>query len=494
VRFYLVGLSAIFLLASSFAFVDARWASIRNWQIILTLATIVYGFARNITGADLFLLKIPRSLRILFLASALLSMLVSTWSQYFSFHLNGIDFSIFDWMLYNTNHRQFMTSPVCECNHFGIHPSYVMLPLAPLHWLWPSPLMLQTVHAVMLWSGVFGVWRLAKLLWPHEVIAALASVAYLTNSWTGGLLNHGFHFEVFLLPFSMLFLVGWQQKKFWKWFLGLLLMLAAREDIAIYMLGFVAGILIGERKRWHDAVQMGIACVVFAFINLRIAQPYFLSLHGDLQQPHYLARFWGFYGNDPRSILVGMVSHPLAVIRDVVTSDWYLFFGSALLVPILSWQLFATFLPILIVYGTATGDWGMRQFAMHYAAPLIPFLFWGLLANLQLPYWRKRISYRIRLMWLAAGCVMLMLFGGGYQKFYAPNFAALAAVEKIKLDPQYLGRPVCVQTALFPHLPYEWDLRPLTAACKALPNAIVIADLSLDPMPMSKAELEALIN
>ena len=70
------------------------------------------------------------------------------------FRLNGIDFSIFDTML-KADFAQFGYSPICECNHLGIHPMGILLPLIPLHHWFSSPLFLVLLHPLIYFLGVW---------------------------------------------------------------------------------------------------------------------------------------------------------------------------------------------------------------------------------------------------------------------------------------------------------------------------------------------------
>ena len=75
--------------------------------------------------------------------SATLSWLAVALYARWSFRLNGFDYSIFDWMLASSSRGNFMWAPLCNCNHFLLHPSYWMLLLWPLHRLCNSSYLLQ---------------------------------------------------------------------------------------------------------------------------------------------------------------------------------------------------------------------------------------------------------------------------------------------------------------------------------------------------------------
>src|SRR5262249_48379598 len=82
---------------------------------------------------------------------------------------------IFDRMLYETNHGRFMYAPTAGLNHFGIHPTYVMVPLALLHRAFEGPLLLVLVTFVAIWAGVVPLWILVRRAWSED--AALLAAA-----------------------------------------------------------------------------------------------------------------------------------------------------------------------------------------------------------------------------------------------------------------------------------------------------------------------------
>jgi len=167
----------------------------RNWQIGLNAAMVLLLVLGRGWSAPTF--SIPSGIRTALWATSWLLFLSVQLTRFFSFGPNGYDFSIFDWMLYNTAHGNFGFSPIYGVNHFGVHASYVLLPLVPLHRLVETPLLLVTLNALALWAGVFPLWRLARDYFQSEGTALLIAIAYLTNSWVGKLVDGGFRPENF---------------------------------------------------------------------------------------------------------------------------------------------------------------------------------------------------------------------------------------------------------------------------------------------------------
>jgi hypothetical protein len=54
-------------------------------------------------------------------------------------------------------------------------------------------------------------------------------------------------------------------------------------------------------------------------------------------------------------------------------------------------------------------------------------------------------------------------------------------------------RPICVQPVLFPHLPYAWNLQPLSQSCIQQPGAVSLINSQLDPFPYNQAQLQQML-
>src|SRR5262245_6401953 len=93
------------------------------FNVLLVLSLAWGGGLREGGSSDV---KLPaRVKRLLAVAVAVYCVSVQL-GRYYSFAINGVDFSIFDWMLYNTNHGSFGYSPIYDVNHFGVHATYVL--------------------------------------------------------------------------------------------------------------------------------------------------------------------------------------------------------------------------------------------------------------------------------------------------------------------------------------------------------------------------------
>ncbi len=468
--------------------------NVRNSQIFLFGIFLLVMLFKRVCWDDLLTWRCsPRLWNALAVAS-LLSYLGTGVTHYLGLRLNGEDFSIFDWMLFNTNYREFMTSPICNmaapldvCHHFAIHPTYIMIPLAFFHRIFQEPLFLICVHSLALWAAIIPLRALAKRFLQHDVLVLAVLLAYLCNAYIGSILNHGFHVEVFYVPFGLSLLQAWVEKErtLWIW---LLLFLSVKEDGAFYMMALALGQMVLRPDDRRSYILFSVSTLVLA-VNLLLIQPYFLRVTGA-SVPSYL-RFWGHLGSSKGEIIQSIFTQPLTVLAMVLESHWYVLFGTLLFIPLLSPLALAAMAPALLIYGLSNIS-HMREYATYYSAPLIPFLFFGLVEGGQ-RLLQTRMRARQGLILIA--CLLFTLTGGGYQKFPPIAFQALRDLYEARNYLWTQARPlICAQTLLYPHLPYEWRIQPLSPECMQEPAALTIflRNSRYDSYPVGAREFLAL--
>jgi uncharacterized membrane protein len=493
-RFFIVQCGLFLLPLATMWLHPVLLGNVRNSQILLVFIFIIIIMKNKVTLDTLLAWRcLPKLWNALALTS-LLSFLATGVTHYLGLRLNGEDFSIFDWMLFNTNYREFMTSPICNmadpldvCHHFAIHPTYIMIPLAFLHRIFQEPLFLIAVHSLALWSAIIPLRALGRHFLKHDVLTLAVLLAYLCNAYVGSILNHGFHVEVFFVPFGLALMRAWVERRA-NWWVWLLLFLSVKEDGALYMIAMASAQIVLQRRDRRSYAIFIVSAAVLA-LNLLVVQPYFLQVTGA-SVPSYL-RFWGHLGSSKGEIIHTILTDPLATFTMVMESHWYILFGTLLFVPLLSPLGLAAMAPALLIYGLSNIS-HMREYATYYSAPLIPFLFFGLVEGGQRILKRNlRVAPGI----ILVDCLLFALTGGGYQKFPPIAFQALRDLYEARNYLWTQARPlICAQTLLYPHLPYEWRIQPLSPTCMQEPAALTIflRNSRYDSYPVGAREFVAM--
>jgi Predicted membrane protein (DUF2079) len=461
---------------------DAALSGARSFHLTLIVGAVIAGLVMRLPPRALLDASLPAWAERALLAAGLAFFLGCQVTNFAALEVNGVDFSIFDWMIHNAHSGKGMFSPIYGVNHLGVHPTWLLYLWVPLHALVDSPWWLVVSNALVLWLGTFPLLQLARALALPRAVGFLAALAYLTNPWLGRLLDGGFRPES-LYPVAGLFLaLAWVKQKTGLLAVAAASYLAVKEDAALHLLGLAAGALLFDRARWRSAAGVGVAALAVLVFNVGWLQPALLAPYG-VRQPTYVG-FWGQYGQTLPSIAGAMLTSPWRVLSGIATSSWFKFFLPALGLPLLARVPLAAMAPVIFLLGTS-GNVVMHDYRTYYPLPLLAFALWGLL----------EVAKRWNL--AAAGALVLFpLFGGGYatlawptqRNSFAPELAGLR--QRVEQSPEL----VCTQTILFPQLGYRANLVELSPDCLADARSVAVLHPELTPWPHSRAQLQAWIS
>lgn len=451
--------------------------SFRYPQLVIS-ALVLVAWWRKVP--DLSLGLDPKAWRWLALGSFVWLQLVAL-SWFLAFRVNGVDFSIFDWMLESTHRGRLGYSPIYEVNHFGVHSSFILLLWVPLHELVHTPLWLVVSAPLVVWMGVFPLRRLVRLACggPHGALELIAVLAWVGNPWMARSLHAGFRPELLLPLLSLWFLVGWIERSDEKVGLSLVALLCTKEDAVLFVIGFALAATLVERWRWRQALAVTTVSLGWLAIYALLLQP---RLTGHAQ-PGYWS-FWSDFGATPKAVVVGMLTHPWQVVVKVVTSKWWAFFLPLLLVPLRSVRAVGGLLPTVLLLGAANYEM-MRELGGYYALPLLAFAFFGVLDVWAV--WRSSPRMRVLEGVVLAALALFGCLGGAYPKV-VPFSPALHRQLADAWEVAKTAPIVCAQTSLFPHLGYSSRLEPLSEVdCPHRPGAVTLVNPALDLLPYDPA-------
>lgn len=398
-------------------------------------------------------------------------------THFLAFEINGVDFSIFEWQVGSTHQGHFGYSRIYEVNHFGVHSTFLMLLLVPLHALIESPWVLLLAGATLIWAGLFPIRRLAR--WangghPHGGLELIAMVAWLANPWFGKLLNSGFRIESFIPVLTAWFLVGWVERRRWLWAGAMLGLWFSKEDTTLFLASFALGAALLERARWREALTVAVTSLLWLGVYLRLLQPALLG------HPPLYTGFWSELGDTLPGVALGMLRHPLFVARRVLTSGWWTLAVPALFVPFRSVRAVFAMAPMLLLLGAATYEL-MHDFSAYYPVPLVPFMLFG-----ALEVWQRHPKARTG---VVLSLLTLPLFWGGYGRAVPVDRERLSGFEQVKAAIAN-DATVCAQNILFPHLGVDARLMPMfeTGLCIDPSDITVVVNPLLDTWPHEGAD------
>ena len=196
--------------------------------------------------------------------------------RYLTFRAPNFDFGIFA-QLFEGMKRTGLPVTTCErdrlLSHFAVHLSPILYLLLPVYCLFPSPVTLQVAQAAVLASAAAPMALLCRRygLSPAKT-TLLASVALFHPAVICGV-NYDFHENCFLLPLLLWLFYSFEQGKLLPAFLCAALVLAVKEDAAVYIAFFALFVLL-DKKRFAPGLGLLALSLAWFWLALRLLTVY----------------------------------------------------------------------------------------------------------------------------------------------------------------------------------------------------------------------------
>jgi uncharacterized membrane protein len=282
------------------------------------------------------------------------------------------DLGIFDNALWNTLHGRPLYSSILGRNFLGEHVAPILILLAPIYRLFPSPSTLLVVQSFALALAAVPVfWVADEHLGRGPALVLLA--AYFVNRAILGAAFFDFHEIALAVP--MLSFAFYCSERGRDALLVILLIVAVlcKEEVALVVSAF--GVYLGLRRGWGRLPIVLIALGTFVFMfEYQVVLPFFRG-----RPAPYIDRY-GYLGDTPGSIVASILAHPLslaaAILRPPKIEYFLLLFGSVAFIPFLSPL---PMIPVLPTLGRIALSGLPPEYSMdfHYSAELVPFLFFS---------------------------------------------------------------------------------------------------------------------
>lgn len=412
-------------------------------------------------------------------------------SSYYRLFFNGVDYSIFDWMVHSSHTGHGGYSPIYNVNHYGQHSTFSLWLLHPLHAVWESAQLLLVVNWLQ-YVGIGVVWyRIARQVTGQHELSLWFMLVALTNPWTLRQLTSGYMPEYgFTFLYGLVWL-GLLTDKRWLFWLGVGWLLCTKEDAALYLA--MLGVALLVQPRWNvsrvRALSLVVLCGTFFLVYTRVIQPTLLAETG-ITRPSFLS-FWNKHGETMGAIVADMLKHPVVLLTDIWKSRWYELLGPVALAPMFTLH---TALPIafgLFFLGSSNYPM-MRVLGHYYPLPMVAFVLVGTLLT-PLP----KVLEKFRPQVLALLGTLFMVVGGDAPRllpFSVARHDGLRAAVRAQVE-QHPERQVFLLSVYFPQVGYEQVWRPLFSLdeCRQA-NGVALVSLVDSTYPLEPKDLKAWID
>ncbi len=313
------------------------------------------------------------------------------------------DVGIMDQAVWSLIHGQLFHQTICDIlndtncysvngiSRFAIHFEPILFPISLSYFLWPGPKTLMIIQTLVVASGAFPAFWLARLRLRSEVAGVVIASFYLLYPELQQAENAYFHAVVLtaaLLMFMLYFM--YTRRTVWVFVFAILAMACKEEiPIVIAMLGLWS---IVFQQRWRSG--LGLVGIAVAWEILAL---FMFHIYSPLGHP-LLASRYAYLGSGPFDILRNIVLHPVSLIKAHVLEHDHLNYIRLLFSPVNYISLLAPWVLILAVPSIAlnllSSDPNMYQGTAQYNAEIIPILIFATIESLVLIVWLIQLILR----------------------------------------------------------------------------------------------------
>ncbi len=340
--------------------------------------------------------------RTFWLATALVALATLLFSAFFIFYLtsrqdafmtNAEDLGIMDQAVWSTLHGQLLHQTICNIvgdtncysingiSRFAIHFEPILFPISLLYILWPTPKTLLVLQTLVVATGAFPAFWLARLRLRNEWIAVGFAVLYLLNPLQNLALLNDFHAVTFTAAL-LLFLLYFMYTRQTVWvFVFAVLSMACKEEIPVLVALYALWSLVFLRSWRSSLALLALAC---GWVALEFAVT---RLYGG----PLLASRYAHLGNGPLDIARNILLHPLTIIREDLLEHQHFFYLRQVLSPTGYLPLLAPWVLVLAVPTLAlnllSSKPDMYSGLYHYNAEMVPVLIFATIEAMVLIVW-----------------------------------------------------------------------------------------------------------
>lgn len=234
------------------------------------------------------------------------------------FRTFAYDLGIFNHAMYGFAHWKFLPFSLSwggnEVNYFGDHFGVLSVLMAQSYWIFGNQALL-IMQILGFLAGSVGVYRYAHWKGAGNLIAFTGMVHYLGIWGITSALAFDFHYNAFAAALLPWFVLAYEQKRRVLSILWLLMMLFAKDNMAIWMAFVILGL---EVNQGFSGIPQRLKFFLPVF-TLCIA--YFLTIEA-LVIPNLVTdpgldplRWYDHLGKSPGEIIKFMLSHPIDTIK-----------------------------------------------------------------------------------------------------------------------------------------------------------------------------------
>ena len=346
----------------------------------------------------------PRT-SLFWLAMGLVGLMVLLFSVFFiafaisrqdAFLTAAEDMGNMDQAVWSIIHGQILHQTICNVvsdtncysaagiSRFAIHFEPMLFPVSLLYFIWSGPKTLLVLQTLVVASGAFPAFWLARLRLRNELAAVAIALVYLLYPAQQQATIFEFHavtFTASLLLFTLYFM--YTRRTLWL-FVFAILSMACKEEIPLVIAFFGLWSIIFQH-RWRTG--LGLVLLAIGWVGLTFLAYRYFSPNGH----PLLASRYAYLGKGPVEIVRNILLHPKSLISQHVLERYHLLYLRILLAPVGYLPLLAPWILVLAVPSLAlnlfSSDPNQYLGVFHYSAEIVPVLIFATIEAIVVILW-----------------------------------------------------------------------------------------------------------
>lgn len=289
-------------------------------------------------------------------------------------------------------------------SRLGVHADFILILLAPFYALWPDPRNLLFVQTLVLASGTFFVYLIAKEVLKNRNLALTFSFLYLINPSIQRSNLYDFHAVVLATTFLLgayYFLI---KKRYWYFLLFAFLAGICKEQVWLIISLFGILLFFKHNKR-IEGIMLFVSSITLALYLISSAIP------NALGSQHFALSYFSEFGDSPLTIIKNILFSPLQTLSTLLLPE-RINYLKQLFSPLGYLSFFA---PLFLIFAIPdltinllSNNAQLHQIYYQYTATITPFLFLAaiygtsLIKKVVMKYWKNEAINVIIMIYLVA--------------------------------------------------------------------------------------------
>ena len=195
--------------------------------------------------------KLSTALIIAFVSFACVVTLLMSLFRYLTYSAPGYDFGIFCNMFHSMK-TDFSMNTTCErdklLSHLAVHISPIYYLILPIYFIFPSPVTLNVIQPIIIFSGVIPLYLLTKKLSLSKNASAFLCIAFAMYAPLATGCFYDLHENCFMVPLLLWMFYFSECQKTLPMFIFAVLTLTVKEDAFIYVIIFALYLIVAKKQ------------------------------------------------------------------------------------------------------------------------------------------------------------------------------------------------------------------------------------------------------